>query len=236
MTSTRSIAARAGIVAALFSPQCDSAALSLESGGTRIHAQVLSLQDIRQHHLVRQGWDTSCGAAALSTLLTHYFKNPASEASIVITILHNSDPERVRARKGFSLLDLKRYAEAVGFEAKGYGSLSLQDLLDFKVPSILPVKIRNYDHFVVFRGVAADRVALGDPAFGNITLTMAQFEDIWKSRIGFVVTRPGGLPNDENLLTLETLELMVPNLNAIMRSAGRTEVVPALSHPPLPLR
>ena len=120
--------------------------LPIETGAQRISRPVMSFLEMRERNLVRQGWDISCGAAALSTVLTYHFGAPYSEATIAVSILRNTDPARVRERGGFSLLDLKRFAEAVGYSADGYANLTLEDLNEANVPAILPVRIQNLDH------------------------------------------------------------------------------------------
>src|SRR5690606_13959376 len=123
--------------------------LSFQAGDLRLSQRVRSFRELREANLVRQGWDISCGSAALSTILTYQYGESYSEATIAVSILENTDPALVRRRGGFSLLDLKRFAEAVGYRAAGYSDLTLTDLMDFGVPAILPVRIRDYDHFVV---------------------------------------------------------------------------------------
>jgi predicted double-glycine peptidase len=69
----------------------------------------------------------------------------------VQSLLQGTDPLRVKVRGGFSLLDLKRYADAHGLEGVGYMNLPLDDLIDL-APAIVPVEVRGYPHFVVVRG------------------------------------------------------------------------------------
>lgn len=197
-------------------------ALPFHVGGLRLEKSIVSFAERRNSRLVRQNWDTSCGAAALSTVLTYYNEHPISEASIVASILHNTDPNRVRQRGGFSLLDLKRFADAVGFVGKGYGGLTVEDLKAFGIPAIVPVRIRDYDHFVVFKGSMGEIVVLGDPAFGNLSMTIDAFRAIWANGIGFIVSRHELEPGDLEPLTPDTMVLSVPNLNALSRFTHRT--------------
>lgn len=154
---------------------------------------VLSFLEARQDKVVIQQWDISCGAAALATILTYQHGDPVSEREVAAGMLQRTSAELVRQRLGFSLLDLKRYAETRGFTADGYGNLTVDDLLKFG-PTIVPIKTRPIAHFVVFRGVQGDRVLLADPGFGNWTTQITKFEEIWQNRIGFVISRQDGLP------------------------------------------
>jgi predicted double-glycine peptidase len=150
---------------------------------------VRSLREVRGERVVLQQWDISCGAAALATVLTHTFHDPVAERTVAQRMLGRTDPLRVRARGGFSLLDMKRFAEARGYRAVGYRGLSLEELLATDSP-IVPIEEHEDAHFVVVRGMRGGEVHLADPAFGNRRMPVARFMDAWKHGIGFVVTRP----------------------------------------------
>lgn len=203
------------------------ARVPLPGNEERPSTHAMSFLEMRERNLVRQGWDISCGAAALSTVLTHYYAAPYSEPTIAVSILANTDPDRVRQRGGFSLLDLKRFAEAVGFSADGYGELTLADLDAFNAPVIVPVRIRGLDHFVVYRGRAAGKILIGDPAFGNLTLSRYQFQEFWTSGIGFVVQPADAADADRAALASEAMHLTVPDLNYVYRLSTRGGPVPA---------
>ncbi|MDH4187162.1 MAG: C39 family peptidase [Nitrospira sp.] len=190
--------------------------LPLGPDGSRPVSHVQSMYEIRQHGVVRQKWDLSCGAAALSTLLTGYHRDPTPESAIVVFILNRTDPIRVRARGGFSLLDLKRFSQSRGYRVTGYGGLTLDELAGLDRPAIVPVRIKGYDHFVVFRARVADRVLVADPAFGNLTLSVTRFEEIWKNGIGLIMDRPGDRPEPEAEI-LRRREWLIPNGTAVTR-------------------
>lgn len=152
--------------------------------------QVRSMAELRRDGVVRQGWDLSCGAAALSTILTYHLGDPVPEPAIVDALLRTADAAKIRARGGFSLLDLKRFATSRGYEAKGLANLSVAQLPSLGV-AIVPTVGAAGPHFMVFRGLAGGRVLLADPSYGTRTLSVEEFERIWSPRIAFVVGRPG---------------------------------------------
>lgn len=154
---------------------------------------VRSMLEQRQDQVVIQQWDISCGAAALATLLTYDLGTPTTERQVAAAMLHHTSIQRVRAQLGFSLLDLKRYAENHGLSADGYGDMTLRDLAETG-PAIVPVTLRGYNHFVVFRGIQGDRVLLADPGWGNRTMQIPYFMKVWTTRIAFSVSRPGKKP------------------------------------------
>lgn len=163
---------------------------------------VRSLLEIRQEGVVMQSWDLSCGAAALATLLNFEHGDPVTEREVALGLIDREayleEPDLVRVRDGFSLLDLKRYVDHRGYEGIGLGRLTLEDLQE-QAPIIVPVWLTGVPHFVVVRGVHGGRVLMADPLFGNRTLPVDAFERSWApypdlGRVGFKVERPGGLP------------------------------------------
>ena len=92
-------------------------------------SSILSLKEIRESEVVVQKWDTSCGAAAMATVFTYHFDDPASEQEVAQGLLRQTEPLKVRHRGGFSMLDMKRYAEERGYKAIGFKGLSFEDLL-----------------------------------------------------------------------------------------------------------
>lgn len=161
---------------------------------------VNSLLEMRHDRVVIQEWDISCGAAALATILTYQYGDAIPERDIARALMARNEyvenPDLVRARNGFSLLDLKGFVDERGYRGIGYGSLDFQDLLDM-APILVPVDLGGYPHFVVFRGALGNRVLLADPAFGNRTMLAPKFEAAWLEypefgRVGFVVTPADG--------------------------------------------
>ena len=168
---------------------------------------VKSLLEMRQENVVVQQWDLSCGAAALATLLNYQHGDAVSEREIAKGLIERAEylaePLLVRARHGFSLLDLKRYVEQRGYRGIGYGQLTLADLTE-RAPIIVPVQFNGYNHFVVFRGAVGNRVLLADPAFGNSTMLAERFEAAWLEyaafgKVGFAVARVDDAPPPNQL-------------------------------------
>lgn len=160
-------------------------------------APVTSMLEMRQERVVMQEWDLSCGAAALATVLRYQHGEDVSEREVALALIDRPEylktPEIVRIRQGFSLLDMQRYVEKRGYVGRGYGAMTFEALLE-RAPVIVPVDLLGYPHFVVFRGIASDRVLLADPAFGTVTMTRDKFERAWieygeLGRVGFVVSR-----------------------------------------------
>lgn len=156
---------------------------------------VNSLLEIRRENVVIQEWDLSCGAAALTTLLNYQYGDFVTEKEVARSLMQREEyinmPALVNIRQGFSLLDLKRFVDSRGYKGVGYGSLTL-DYLVKNAPIIVPIKPHGYNHFVIFRGMQNNRVLLADPAWGNRTMLVDQFINLWIDfpkigRVGFLV-------------------------------------------------
>jgi predicted double-glycine peptidase len=150
---------------------------------------VRSLQEIRQEGVVIQKWDTSCGAAALATVLTYGLQDPLSEREVARGMLGMTEPLKVKHRGGFSLLDMKHFVETRGLKGRGFRGMTMNQLLALQTP-IVPILQYGNPHFVVVRGLDRyGRVNIADPGFGNRTMSVQGFESVWQNGIGFVVTR-----------------------------------------------
>lgn len=152
-------------------------------------SSIRSLKEIRESGVVVQKWDTSCGAAAMATVFTYHFNDPVTEQEVAQGLLRQTEPLKVRHRGGFSMLDMKRYAEERGYKAIGFKDLSFEDLRYFEAP-IVPVDLHGYNHYVVFKGLTPDgEVWLGDPAYGNRTMSLKRFERAWMEGMAFTLLR-----------------------------------------------
>ena len=154
-------------------------------GGARYSVPVASMKEMRFKSTLRQQYDFSCGSAAVATLLTHHYGVVASEQSVFVQMYAQGDQQKIR-KEGFSLLDMKRFLAAKGFQADGF-KLPLQKLVDAKLPAIVLVSEKGYHHFVVIKGAADGRILIGDPAIGTRSLPRAAFEQIWGNKLLFVI-------------------------------------------------
>ncbi len=159
-------------------------------GSQRIVADVRSVSELRFARMERQRTDVSCGAAALATVLRHFYgRSDATEAAIIESILANATEEQKRsiARSGFSMLELKRQAEALGYVAGGFKLDDAAKLASLRVPAITLINVRGYSHFVVVRKLEGNNVLIANPAFGNRVTSKAAFARMWRGVVLVVV-------------------------------------------------
>lgn len=147
---------------------------------------VTSLKEQRFSAMVRQQYDFSCGAAAVSTLLTYHYQRPVNEQTVFEEMFARGDVEKIK-REGFSLLDMKRYLDSQGYESNGYEA-PLDKLVGVGIPAIAMINENGYNHFVVIKGVRGQRMLIGDPSGGTKLMMRSRFESIWTNRILFVIT------------------------------------------------
>ena len=153
--------------------------------GQSINLRLTSLKEARFRNTIRQKYDFSCGSAAVATLLTYQYGYPVNEQAAFEQMYAQGDRAKI-GKEGFSLLDIKRYLAANGFEADGF-EVPLDRLEQEHLPAIVLIDERGYHHFVVVKGLYDGRVLIGDPALGTRSLPRARFEAMWKNRLVFVI-------------------------------------------------
>jgi predicted double-glycine peptidase len=182
-----------------------------DMGGVIIRQEVQSAQTLRNKNVVIQERDYSCGTASLATLFNYYLGRPVNEKQIIITLLEINKKrgtlEDVIKRRGFSLLDLKLFAEDQGLKASGF-RLSFEDLVKLHIPALVPIIPEGFKHFVVFRGADKERVYLADPSFGNLIESIDQFKKEWYgfTNVALIVVPKDANEIEQNPLTVSDLD------------------------------
>lgn len=129
--------------------------------------------------VVRQRFETTCGAASLATLMSHFFRQPTTEEDILYLIM----PEGKAPERGLSVEDLKRAAILKGYRVASH-EIEISLLLALPEPAIIllcpstqcpPGKF----HFSVYQGRAGNIIHLADPSRGRVVMGTAAFAKIW---------------------------------------------------------
>ena len=147
------------------------------AGGSTFSTGVTSLRDMPFRTVVRQQYDYSCGSAALATILRHHYGRHVSEAQVFHAMYAAGDQARIR-KVGFSLLDMKAYLATLGLKSEGYRQ-TLKDLERARVPAIALIKVADYRHFVVIKGLRNGQILVGDPNQGLKLYSLAEFGRVW---------------------------------------------------------
>ena len=148
---------------------------------------------VKYHGIVRQAYDYSCGSAALTTLLNGYLGRQFHERQIMEGLLRFGETDKIVERRGFSLLDMKRLVTALGHPSGGFRATT-KDLVVLDHPAIAPIGYAGFKHFVVIKGFRDGRVFVADPALGNISFSIARFEEVWLDNVLFIVFPNGFEP------------------------------------------
>jgi predicted double-glycine peptidase len=155
-------------------------------GKVTLRPKVKPFSAFKYKNIIKQGLDYSCGAASVATIFNYYLGEKISEENVIDGMFKVGNVDKIVERKGFSLLDMKKFAESMGYKAAGYRT-DVEGLITLDKPSIVTIIIRDYKHFVIFKGVAEGRVFLADPALGNTTLLIEEFEKIWFENAALVI-------------------------------------------------
>ncbi|MGE4609511.1 MAG: C39 family peptidase [Myxococcota bacterium] len=156
--------------------------MSTSSGSFAV--SVRSMQELRYLETVRQGYDFSCGSAALATLLTFHYDRPTSEIQVFEKMWNQGDQAKIREH-GFSLLDMKRYLESEGMAADGF-KIPASRIGKIGVAGLILLEKLDTPHFVVVIGESNGELLVSDPARGIWNMSLEEVEKLWNS-VFFVV-------------------------------------------------
>jgi len=164
--------------------------------------------EFKFENIVHQAYDYSCGSAALVTVINHYLGIPVTEQQAMEGMLEHGEREKIIERRGFSLLDMKRYVASLGACGAGYRG-EMDDLAKLTQPAIVPIDYAGFKHFVVFRGMRDGRVFIADPSAGHIVFSVEQFAKLWDRNTLFLLNLPSSAGQPLTRLALTDRELGV---------------------------
>ena len=170
--------------------------------------QVFPNQYFKYKHIVHQAFDYSCGSAALTTILEFHLGLAVTEKDAMEGMLEHGEKDKIIARRGFSLLDMKRYVATLGSDSGGFRG-DMKDLAALDQPAIVPIDYAGFKHFVVVKGVRDGKVYIADPSAGNIAFSVTEFAGLWDKGTLFVIYPSKTRPAVQSNLTLTDQELGV---------------------------
>ncbi|MFN3713131.1 MAG: C39 family peptidase [Alcanivoracaceae bacterium] len=168
---------------------------------------VKPVSEFRYANLVRQTYDYSCGSAAFTTILNQYLGRQFDERQIMEGLLRFGETDKIVERRGFSLLDMKRLATALGHPSGGFRA-QFEDIKKLDHPAIVPIHYGGFKHFVVLKQYRDGHVFVADPALGNISFTEVKFQEVWTDNVLFIIFPNGFEPQDGLALTEWDLRLI----------------------------
>lgn len=174
--------------------------------------------ELKFDSIVHQAYDYSCGSAALVTVINHYLGIKVTEQQAMEGMLAHGEKDRIVERRGFSLLDMKRYVATLGATGAGFRG-EMSDLEKLTQPAIVPIDYAGFKHFVVFRGIRDGRVYVADPAMGHIVFSVAQFAKLWDRGTLFILTLPASAGQPVTDLALSDRELGVVDSDTVRQQA-----------------
>ena len=170
--------------------------------------QMYPNQYYKYQHIVHQAFDYSCGSAALTTILQFHLGLPVTEKDAMEGMLEHGEKDKIIARRGFSLLDMKRYVATLGSDSGGFRG-DMNDLARLDQPAIVPIDYAGFKHFVVVKGIRDGKVYIADPSAGNIAFSVAEFSGLWDKGTLFVIYPSKTRPQVQSSLSLTDHELGV---------------------------
>ncbi|BAS26394.1 C39 family peptidase [Limnochorda pilosa] len=144
----------------------------------------------RQAGVVIQTDWTTCGPAAVATLLSSFFGMPAAEAEVVLLARPHMPADRDPDVTGYTLGSLRAAAQALGFTSEGY-RMELAALVEYQSQTGLPVLVHlefPQRHFAVLVGSREGRFVVADPSWGVMVEPEEAFVASWSGHV--LVTLP----------------------------------------------
>lgn len=187
--------------------------LAIGPGGGPQPVRMEPFSELKYHHIVRQAYDYSCGSAALVTILNFHLGLKVTEQQSMEGMMAKGEKDKIIERRGFSLLDMKRYLASIGVDSAGFRA-SIDDLRTLEHPAIVPIEYGGFKHFVVLRGIRDGLVFLADPSAGNIIFPVHEFATLWDRNTLFVAYPPKDRPA-LGQLALSDLELGVTDMDRV---------------------
>ena len=173
----------------------------------RFQQGVCDWRELKRQNIVMQKQDYSCGAAALATVVRYYWEDEVGEEYFLRLILMTLTPAELqeRVKNGLTMTDLRLAAVKGGYQST-IGKLTFEKLTESKVPLVVGITFRGFDHFVVFRGWDGYYVYLADPIRGNVRLPAWEFVEQWQKNAVLVVAKPGADVRETSPLTVTDCE------------------------------
>ena len=168
---------------------------------------VKPVSEFKHQNVVRQAYDYSCGSAAFTTVLNQYLGRQFEERQIMEGLLRFGETDKIVERRGFSLLDMKRLATALGHPSGGFRA-EFGDIKKLDHPAIVPIHYGGFKHFVVLKEYRDGHVFVADPALGNISFSEVKFQEVWTDNVLFIVFPNGFEPQEGLALTEWDLRLV----------------------------
>jgi predicted double-glycine peptidase len=166
--------------------------MSVASAGVQ-NVAIEPMSELKFKNIVHQAYDYSCGSAALVTILKYHLGIDVTEQQSMEGMMSFGEKDKIIERRGFSLLDMKRYLASIDVQSAGFRA-EIADLLTLDQPGIVPIDYAGFKHFVVLRGVRGGLVFLADPAMGNITFPIDEFATLWDRNTLFLAYPPKDRP------------------------------------------
>lgn len=168
--------------------------LVLAGGGMPVEQVSIEPHSVAKYrNIVHQAYDYSCGSAALVTVLNHFIGIAVTEQEAMEGMLAHGERDKIVARRGFSLLDMKRYVATLGVQANGFRG-DINDLMALQSPAVVPIDYAGFKHFVVLRGIRDGRVYIADPSAGHVVFSTEEFASLWDRNTLFLLTPPKDQP------------------------------------------
>nr|WP_301538603.1 cysteine peptidase family C39 domain-containing protein [Campylobacter sp. RM16188] len=150
-----------------------------------------------------QGYEESCGASALATIM-NFYGNSYTEEDII---------DAIRKTDMLNFNEMANIARRMNFEAGGF-KIDKDIFNNLEIPVIARVDNReNYAHFVVVQNHNGDFVSVFDPNSGYYIQSKKDFFDLWVEEDNGYILIVKPVKSDK----LPNINLNIPNRNLFIK-------------------
>lgn len=165
------------------------------AAGPALPTRPVSYLALRYEATVPQGFDYTCGAASVATILNYYWGSPTTEADVIDALRGRYTIAEIARRRetGLSFDDLIFAATRLGFAAQG-ARVRLAELPKLAGPVIVHLNKGHFQHFAVLRRVGKGVYYISDPVVGQIAMSAAEFSAQFSGNILAIWKKGASLP------------------------------------------
>ena len=180
----------------------------------KIRKTIKPFTEFQDERMIKQSYDYSCGSSALATILNYHLGEKFNEKQVIQGLLRYGDAQKISQRRAFSLLDMKKFVNKLGYKGVGYKA-KIDDLKTLDKPGIIPIVLFGYRHFTVLKGIYKGHIFLIDPWRGHTSYSLNEFKKMWFNNVVFMIYSN----NEKNVLSC--LKLREDDLRFIDEDAAK---------------
>lgn len=163
---------------------------------------------MKKNLVVLQVGNKDCGAASLLSVIRYYGGDISLDKLVEMTRT---------TKEGTNFYNMSLALNNFGIMSKCYKVDNIEKIKDIKVPFIVQINNKNYNHFVVAYKVNDNKIIIMDPSIGKRNLDIFDFSNVWTGYI-MMFEKMGNVPNykDDKVIGRIIRNTLIHNISTIL--------------------